>query len=244
MYSGILAVPPTTGTYDSLVNLYLLFGIGAAIIVISLLVFFMVRYRYRGESGPMPVHKVEGWKIVLVTVLISVSVLTTAEYSTFASFSNIEVPSSATCIHDTNQTCLLLYVTAFQWGWNFTYPNGKFLLNNLTIPAGRDIILNITTKDVMHSFGLKMLAVGEDAVPCQQITNQQPCRIGQVWFEIPTVLISAPSEVPVVCNSSGTSCAYINAIRCFELCGVGHAFMDANLTVTTQSNWNAWQGSV
>ena len=41
MLSGLLAVPPTTGTFDSLLNLYLLFGIGAAVIVISMLAFFM-----------------------------------------------------------------------------------------------------------------------------------------------------------------------------------------------------------
>ena len=41
MLLGILAVPPTTGTFDSLLNIYLTFGVGAAIIVISFLAFFM-----------------------------------------------------------------------------------------------------------------------------------------------------------------------------------------------------------
>jgi cytochrome c oxidase subunit II len=242
MYSGLLSIPPTTATFDFLFNWYLFFGAGAAIIVISMLVIFMVRYRYRGEGTPMPKHKTEGWKIVLVTAIISISVLSAAEYQTFASFGNIEVPSQATCMKETGQPCLLLYVTAFQWGWNFTYPDGKFTIGNLTVPAGRVIILNITTRDVMHSFGIRMLAVGEDAVPCKEITSQQPCRIGQAWFEVPTVSVSAPSEVAVSCNSAGTSCVYTNAIRCFELCGVGHAFMDANLTVISQASWDAWQG--
>lgn len=247
MHLGTLALPPTTGTYDALLNWYLFFGVGAAIIVISMLVFFMVRYRYRGEKTPMPHHKVEGWKIVLVTVLISLTILTTAEYQTFASFGNIEVPDNSTCIANTGLPCVQVCVQAFQWGWNYTYPSpgmscaesyhaGGYsgLPGNLTVPAGEDIVLNITSSDVFHSMGLSMLAQKEDAIPG---------RVNQMWFQVPTVKISAPSDVPVTCNAAGTACTYVNAIRCFELCGVGHAFMVANFTVVTQATWNAWTGA-
>jgi heme/copper-type cytochrome/quinol oxidase subunit 2 len=59
---------------------------------------------------------------------------------------------------------------------------------------------------------------------------------------VPTVQVTAPPEVKVTCNSAGTSCQYLNAVRCFELCGVGHALMWANLTVISQGAWNAWTG--
>ncbi len=233
MHSGILSAPPTTATFDSLLNWYLLFGFGAAIIVIALLAVFMVRYRYRGETEPLPAHKTEGWKIILVTILISLTVLTTAEYQTFASFNNIEIPSNATCMANTGSPCVTIHLRTFQWGWNFTYPNGKFTLNNLTVPAGRDVIINITSKDVFHSFGIDMLAVKEDSIPGK--TNQ-------LWFSVPTVRVTPPAEVKLACNSAGTSCLYVNAIRCFELCGVGHALMWANFTVVSQSTWSAWTG--
>jgi cytochrome c oxidase subunit II len=238
MLSGLLAVPPTTGTFDSLLNLYLIFGIGAAVIVISLLAFFMYRYRYRGQKSPMPEHKVEGWKIVLVTVLISISVLTTAEYSTFASFNNIVIPNDASCVKQTNYPCVYIGVRAFQWGWNFTYPDGKFYLStegqSLTVPAGRIVVLNITSKDVFHSMGITMLAEKEDAIPGK--TNQ-------MWFMVPSPKVSTTPDVAAVdCNSSGASCTYVDAIRCFELCGVGHATMWGNLTVVDLPTWNAFVG--
>ena len=247
MLSGLLAVPPTTGTFDSLLNLYLLFGIGAAVIVISMLAFFMYRYRYRGQRSPMPEHKVEGWKIVLITVLITGSVLTTAEYSTFASFGNIEIPGNATCMADTGHPCVQVCVEAYQWGWNYTYPkpgqtcaqsyhsglySGK--PGNLTVPMGRDVVLNITSKDVFHSMGITMLAEKEDAIPG---------RVNQMWFMIPSLRVpTTPDVAKVTCSAAGTSCMYLNAIRCFELCGVGHATMWANLTVVSQAAWATWTG--
>jgi cytochrome c oxidase subunit II len=247
MYSGTLAVPPTTSTFNSLLDWYLTFGIGAAVIVISLLVFFMIRYRDRGQKTPMPEHKVEGWKVVLITVLISVSVLTAAEYQTFASFGNIEIPDSATCMQQTNYPCVQVCVEAFQWGWNYTYPKAGMTCDqsyysglysgkpgNLTVPVGWYVVLNISSRDVFHSMGITMLAEKEDAVPG---------RVNQMWFSVPTEKVgTTPDVAAVTCNSAGTSCTYVDAIRCFELCGIGHATMWANLTVVSQATWDAWTG--
>jgi len=215
MHSGLLfAVAPTVSTYGFLLSWYLLFGIGAGIVVISMLFVFMIRYRSRGEKDPPPEHKTESWKIILVTLMISVAVIGAAEYQTFAAFGNIEIPSQ--CIQ-AQSSCVRIGVHAFQWGWDFNYSNGRVLLNNLTVPAGKTVLLTINSKDVFHSFGISMLAVKEDAIPGK--TNQ-------LWFLVPD---------PGV---------YKNAIRCFELCGVGHAFMVANLTVVSQSAWSSWVGGM
>lgn len=217
MYSGILtSLPPTVSTFNFLFSWYIIFGTGAAVVVISLLVVFMVRYRHKKGQGPPPVHKTEGWKIVLVTVLISLTVLTAAEYQTFAAFGNIEIPSQCSQVPS---PCVTIHLVAFQWGWNFTYPDGKFAVSTqnqpLTVPAGKIVIVNITSKDVFHSFGIPMLAVKEDAIPG---------KVNQLWFLIPDV---------------GT---YNDAIRCYELCGVGHAFMVANLTVIDAGSWKMLYG--
>lgn len=245
MYSGILATPQTTATFDYLLNWYLAFGIGAAIIVISLLAVFMIRYRDRGEKTPMPEHKVEGWKIVLATALISLTVLTAAEYQTFASFGNIEIPNNATCLQQTGHPCVIVCVKAFQWGWNFTYPkqgqscaqssNSGFYSGspgNLTVPVGWDVVVNISSRDVFHSLGITMLAEKEDAIPG---------KVNQMWFTIPTLQIPATPDVAST-RCTPNSCLYVDAIRCFELCGVGHAEMWGNLTVVSQATWSAWTG--
>jgi|SRR5271157_3666276 len=210
MYSGWLSMsPPTLATFDFLFNWYLVSGLVAGAVVIGLLLFFAVRYRARG-GAPVPRGKPpESLWIVVAVVLIAGMVLFAAGFQTFASVSNIEVPKTSDSV--------TILVTAFQWGWNFTYPNGAHTLNNLTVPANEVVILNITSRDVFHSFGMPFVAVKEDAIPG---------KVNQLWFTIP-----AGTQVPV------------DAIRCYELCGVGHAFMIANLTVVSQASWTAWMDS-
>lgn len=207
MLSGILSVPPTAATFNFLLDWYTVSAIIAGGFVIGLLLFFAVKYRAK-EGAPPPSKGPESIWVVVAVVVIMALALGAAGYQTFASTSNIEVPNSANAI--------TIKVTGFQWGWNFTYPNGNFAVGNLTVPAGKVIILNITSKDVYHTFGISMLAVKEDALPG---------KVNQAWFEMP---------------SPGT---YIDAIRCFQLCGVGHSFMMANLTVVSDSSWNAFMGS-
>jgi cytochrome c oxidase subunit 2 len=204
MYSAVLSAAPTRATFDFLFNWYLISGIIAGGFVIGLLLFFAVRYRAR-KGAPPPSKGPESLWVVLAVVVIMALALGAAGYQTFAAASNIEIPNSPGSV--------TVKVTAFQWGWNFTYPNGRSQLNNLTVPADRVVILNITSRDVYHALGIPMLAVKEDAIPG---------KVNQLWFEVP---------------SPGF---YKDAIHCFELCGVGHAFMMANLTVISQPSWDSW----
>jgi cytochrome c oxidase subunit 2 len=98
---------------------------------------------------------------------------------------------------------LVVHVVAEQFAWNVHYPgpDGKFgrreislvtaenplgldrqdpdakdditTINQLTLPVGRNILVYLTSKDVIHSFGIPLLRVKQDAIPGQQIP---------VWF--------------------------------------------------------------
>ena len=207
MHVGLLSVPPTTATYNFLLDWYLVSAIIAGGFVIGLLIFFAVKYRAK-RGAPPPSKGPESLWIPIAVVAIMALALGAAGYQTFASASNIEIPNTPNSV--------TVDVLAFQWGWNFTYPNGHFALDNLTVPAGRVVILNITSRDVFHSLGIAMLAVKEDAIPG---------KVNQLWFQV---------------NTPGV---YEDAIRCYELCGIGHSYMMANLTVVSQSDWNAWMNS-
>jgi len=207
MLSGSLTVPPTTATFNFLFNWYLVSAIIAGGFVIGLLLFFSVKYRAK-EGAPPASKGPESLWIVVAVILIMGGALGAAGYQSFASQTNIEIPNSPNSV--------TIMVTGFQWGWNFTYPNGHFAIDNLTVPVGRDVILNITSRDVYHEFGITMLAVKVDAIPG---------KVNQLWFEMPN---------PGV---------YVDAIHCFQLCGIGHSFMIANLTAVSQASWNSWMSS-
>jgi cytochrome c oxidase subunit 2 len=208
MYSGALsATPPTVATWTFLFHWYLVFGATAAAVVIGALLYAVVRYRMRrGKAAPLD-HKPTGWKVVLAIIVIMGVVLAGAGYQTFAAFSNINIPNGPGTV--------TIKVTGFQWGWNFTYPDGKYDVGILTVPVDKIVILNITSKDVYHAFGIAMLDVKEDAIPG---------KVNQLWFNM---------------TETGT---YVDAIRCYQLCGIGHAYMIGNLTVVSQAAWNATYG--
>jgi len=207
MLTAYLDTPPTVAIWRSLWNIYLFLGVAAAVVVLSIFVYFMIRYKERGEEEePTPRYQQDWgsartiWPIALVA-----GVLFIAAFSSFNSVSLVTLPKSSTDPININ-------VIAQQWQWTFQYPNGVKVVGNLTVPEGETVILNITSVDVDHSFFLPQLDIGADAIPG---------RYNPIWFTAPTS--------PVV-----------DTIRCRELCGAGHAFMIAKLTVVSQSAYDKW----
>lgn len=208
MLGGNLATaPPTVEIWSSLFNLYNTLGAIAGVLVISYLVYNVVRYRRRDGSLRAPEDRTGekvNWKKVLFTLTITSSVLFVVELQTFNSVPLIVPPQASDALH--------IGVIGQQWSWTFVYPNGNRLVGNLTVPAGRVVILNITSTDVTHSFAITGLAVAKDA---------NVGKYNSLWFMVPEA------------NST-----YV--IRCKELCGVGHAFMTAKMTVVDQSTFDKW----
>ena len=99
-------------------------------------------------------------------------------------------------------------------------------LNQLHLPVDRAVLIHLSSKDVIHSFGLPEMRVKQDAIPGLTIP---------VWFT-PTVTTAAMRqrtgrddfEYEVVCN---------------QLCGLGHYRMKGFLTVETAEEFAAWLAS-
>src|SRR5439155_222022 len=81
---------------------------------------------------------------------------------------------------------LYIDVIGFQWGWRFVYANGRELIGELRVPVVNStctgavrgcwsgtVILNITSQDVFHSFGIAVFKIKRDAIPG---------RVNQAWF--------------------------------------------------------------
>ncbi|WP_242688026.1 cytochrome c oxidase subunit II [Alienimonas californiensis] len=96
-------------------------------------------------------------------------------------------------------------VTARMYEWRIRYPApGKplmdtpqpddlYAVNELLIPAGQPVLIQLRSEDVQHSFSLPQFRIKQDALPGQRIP---------VWFQA-----DVPGEYVLLCQ---------------ELCGWGH----------------------
>ncbi len=122
----------------------------------------------------------------------------------------------------------LAEVTARQFEWRMRYPGfdeqGNLLalqpdpqptdlyaVNDLRVPSGRPVMINLKSGDVQHSFFLPELRIKQDAVPGLVIP---------IWFE------------------ASKSDTY--TLLCAELCGWGHYKMKARLVAQPEAEWVEW----
>jgi cytochrome c oxidase subunit 2 len=101
-------------------------------------------------------------------------------------------------------------VEAYQYGWEYQYPNGK-TNDQLRVPKGRTVVLSITSRDVIHAFYAPAFRVKMDAVPSM---------VNKVHF--------TPQE-------TGTF-----EVLCAEYCGLGHSSMTSDIVVVSQEEFTAW----
>ncbi|MGB8412567.1 MAG: cytochrome c oxidase subunit II [Candidatus Binatus sp.] len=178
--------------------------------VMITMVVFMIRYRARpGRKA----EYIEGnsrleiiWTTATAAILI---VLAFMSRSTWADIKEHGPPGD-----------VFYAVTGKQFNWEFTYPgpDGKLgtkddiiVENELHVPVNKVVRIDLTSKDVIHSFYLPNMRLRQDAVPG---------RIIHVWFEATE---TGQYEIP-----------------CSQLCGFGHSGMKGNLTVQSQEDFDKW----
>ena len=109
---------------------------------------------------------------------------------------------------------MTIKVIAQQFAIQFQYPNGK-RRSDLTIPTGRVVRLEVTSKDVLHAFWVPRLGGQVYAIPGQ--TNHG-------WIEA-----SQPGTYLGECN---------------ELCGRGHALMQIQVIAMTSGQYDSWYAAM
>jgi len=103
-------------------------------------------------------------------------------------------------------------VTGQQWTWTFSYPSsGNVQTTDLYLPVDTPILFNVTSKDVVHSFWIVEMGAKIDANP------------GEI------------TQVRVTPNKIGTF-----TVRCAELCGLYHAYMQTQVHVLSKGDYAAW----
>jgi cytochrome c oxidase subunit 2 len=173
-------------------------------VVAAVLTYEVIKFRARPDDlsdGP-PTHGHTGLEIVwtaiptvLVTAISIVSAIVLAQNSR------------------AGDNALDIKVVAQQFAWQFTYPNGQ-TFGVLRIPVDRPTRLDITAKDVLHSFWVPQLSQKQDAV------------VGQ------------HNRIVVTPTRTGTF-----PVICTELCGLGHAIMRSRVEIMSKAEYEKWYRS-
>jgi cytochrome c oxidase subunit 2 len=95
--------------------------------------------------------------------------------------------------------------------WSYRYPGGLLAYEELVVPTGTTIRLDIRSRDVVHSWWIPELGGKADAVP--GYTNHS-------WFRIER--------------------AGVFRGQCAELCGRNHAEMSAHVRAVSPQRFEAW----
>lgn len=174
------------------------------VLVEGLLIYSSLRFRRRAPLPDVEPPQIHGntrlevmWAIVPALILIGLFAITVSRLGSIS-----RIPTSG------------LYVTATgqQFSWDFGYTDaGVHTTNDLRIPVGTPVIVDVTSKDVIHSFWVPELYGKIDA---------NPGRTNRISFQ-------APSE--------GTFRGV-----CAELCGSGHAGMLFRVEAMPQGDFDKW----
>lgn len=109
---------------------------------------------------------------------------------------------------------LRVEVIGRQWAWSFVYPDSGIVSDELYLPEGKQALLLLRSEDVIHSFWVPEFRVKQDALP------------GGTEFVRPLRV------TPTLIGD------YV--VRCAELCGTSHAYMESPVHVVSQADFDDW----
>jgi cytochrome c oxidase subunit II len=212
--AGCLPAPATTEARD-VASLYTIFlGVAAVVaaIVIGLASWSIVRYRARGHQDlPVQTHGNTRLEILWTVVpAVTIAVLFGFTLVTLARVDKVDPvePNRGAEID----------VTAFRWGWTFSYPAEGITVSGVQepgpeviVPVGEPITVRLNSADVVHAFYVPRFLFKRDVVPGRENVFQ---------FTVEEA------------GSYGGQCA--------EFCGLYHARMPFTVTAMSRSDYETW----
>jgi len=118
-------------------------------------------------------------------------------------------------------------VVGYAFGWDFAYPGGNDTIDagehtcgnvtvtsELRIPTDRKVRLVTTSRDVHHNIGIPELRAKTDAIPGQ---------VTATWV-----------------NGTAEEAGQTYQANCYELCGGGHSYMNADVMVMESDAFRDW----
>jgi cytochrome c oxidase subunit 2 len=220
---------PNANKIDTLYKLTFAVGIVVFIGVEGALIYALVKFRARKGAIAAQIHgntRLEiGWTVGAAVILVVLAVVTFAMLPGIRD-PDASAPGAAAALAQpvavtgekrvpADGKALNIEVNGQQYVWRYTYPDGDdndlnnpFTYEEMVVPVGTTVTLDIRAQDVAHSWWIPKLGGKMDAVP--GYTNY-------AWFKV---------TEPGVYDG-----------QCAELCGRGHANMTARVRAVSPEEY-------
>ncbi len=181
---------------------YYITGVSFLLLIAITVVMIAFVIKYRRSKHPEPADIRDNWVLEVVWTLLPTLIVLTMFYFGWSSYTGLRnVPAGA----------IEIDVEAQMFSWLFYYPNDKESENELVVPEGKAIKLNITSIDVLHGLFIPAFRVKVDAV--KGMTTY-------VWF-----YADKKGEYDILCA---------------EYCGLEHSLMRGKVKVVSQQAYLTW----
>jgi cytochrome c oxidase subunit 2 len=168
--------------------------------ITAVMIYFVIRYRRSKHPEPADIR--DNLNLEVVWTVIPTIIALTMFWVGWKSYIGLrDVPEDA----------LEIEVAGQMYSWIFIYENDKETENELVVPLGRAIKLNISSWDVLHSFYIPSYRIKVDSVPGMYT---------YAWFNA-----DREGEFDILCT---------------EFCGVDHAYMLATLKIVPEQEYLEW----
>jgi len=241
-------LPEGTSTYADRVDglFYGILYLTGIVFVITeaLLLLFLVKYRH--QEGRRAVYTHGNHTLEMVWTLVPAVILGTIAFMQKGAWDEIKKDTPA------HADVVRVQTYAQQFQWNFRYAGNDKVFGTkddvttaglLVLPVNKDVVLEQTSNDVIHSFFIPYMRLKQDAVPGMQI---------KVWFNATKTSDAMRKTRPdytrtkTVTNPDGTTETKTEIVKweyevvCAELCGNEHSQMRAICKIMEQKDYDKW----
>jgi cytochrome c oxidase subunit 2 len=196
--------PPEASTQAFSVDWFFLFMLvvcgAAATLVCILIIYFGVKYRRSNHPKAEDIHGNTPLELAW-TIIPGLIFLVMFFWSANIYFQLTRPPANAIVIH----------VVGKQWMWKIQHPGGQREINELHIPMGQPVQLELISEDVIHDFFIPAFRTKWDVLPGQYRT---------IWFEA-----VRPGKYHFFCS---------------QYCGTEHSKMRGFVYVMRPNDYQAW----
>lgn len=196
---------PISGHVADLYRTILFMALVVFVLVEGVLIWIVIRDRKRANDQELPTQIYGNTRLEVIWTVIPIFLVIALFVMTVQTVNAVAIPKSA--LNDLN-----VRVVGHRWWWEFDYMDQGFATaNELHIPVGTTVQVQLESRDVIHSFWVPQLAGKTDVVPGQN---------NSMWLK--------GDQVGV----------YLG--QCAEFCGTQHALMRFKVFVDSQEDFDAW----